>query len=350
MAFDEPMQATFPMRIPAAVLASSAGSFMRSEVLDPHCNDDAGRIGDHAVAVHDPQTSLPADPVTGAGAVKPEMAAQFQAALARACAAGRVPVVRCGSSMGRAAWMRAMFPDALHLIVLRRPDAQWGVARRHMDVHHNPYYVMMPLLMLARNADAPVVAQACRALRVALPRLRQDSLARAVKACDVMAERLSREDRYRGFLAFWLAEILSALAADCRVMNTDMLLWSQQYRRDAADMVARRSGLALGLSVDPGLPASTPPVLDRDGMAAHQAALALLHEHRATLRAESYLHAWTLLAAGLVAPAVPAPGDSREQPMQPPPSPYRSFFRNLSWFRNPWTPCTSGPAEPGDRP
>ena len=236
-------------------------------------------------------------------ASSPDLADLIARLLDHAEASGHVPVLKFCRSLGRVTWMRATFPEAQHIVLLRRPDAQWASARLQCEAHGNPYFVLMPLLVLARNATDPVVARICRVLRAPVLRLRRDTLAGDLELCQRQARQLTWEDRYRGFLAYWLAGIVSALAADVRVVDSDMLVWSQPYRTDLAATVALRSGLKLELGCDPSHTTTTPPrPLERDAAAAHRDALALLQEQRTSLRPEGYVLAWNQLAAGLVTP------------------------------------------------
>ena len=269
--------------------------------------------GDHAFA--DSTDSLP------------ELADYLRGLLRHAAAQGRVPVLKFCRSTGRVAWMQAAFPEALHVVLLRRPDAQWASSRRQMEAMGNPYFVVMPLLVLALNAQAPVVVQACRALDVRLPQLHRDIPDRALRLGVRMAERLGRgpgvpwlrrrglsraravctrfvgqlswPDRYRVFLAHWMACALSALPTDSFLMDADRLLESRCLRDAMAAELERRCGLRLHLPVDPARAARPPPPLGRAEAEAQRAALTLLRTQQASVPADAFQLAWSALAAGL---------------------------------------------------
>ena len=333
MGIYEPLNEAMAGLTPDGIAAIRPDSwFSGHPPMPPYWSEFAGVLRPDASGVPGYQAAFATENAfAGAMELQPELAAYLRGLLLHATAAGRVPVFKFCRSMGRVAWMQAAFPQALHAVVMRRPDAQWASARRQMEVHNNPYFVAMPLLMLARNADAPVVARACRALRVPLPRLRQADPVRAAETCRQIVEHLSWADRYCAFLAHWMAGALSAVSTDCLVMDADMLLWSAQYRRDITATVARCSGLRLNLPIDPARTVTTPPALDGEETEAQRAALTLLQEHRTTLRPDGYMMAWNLLAAPLIRPNAEAQHDDATEAEDPsalsPPRP---------WFRNPW--------------
>jgi hypothetical protein len=199
--------------------------------------------------------------------------------------------------------MRAAFPEAMHIALLRRPDAQWASARRQRDDNGNPYFMAMPLVMLACNRGTATVETICRGLRVPLPRLRHEDAGEAIHAGKRLLERLSPGDAYRCFLAYWLAGALNALATDALVVDADMLVWSAAYRTELAAAIACQTSLRLELDVDRAAAAATAPPLTPEEAALQREALGLLQERRGSLPPENYPLAWNLLAAGLVRPA-----------------------------------------------
>jgi hypothetical protein len=332
MGFYEPLHVAMAGLTPEVIAATRPDSWPSGHgPMPPYWNELAGMLRPGSPGVPGYRTAFatddafpdPTDP-------QPELAAYLRGLLAHAAAAGRTPVFKFCRSLGRVAWMQATFPQALHAVVLRRPDAQFASARHQMDAHDNPYFLAVPLLVLARNAYRPVVAQACRALRVPLPRLRQADPANEARTCRQMVDNLSRADCYRAFLAHWTASALCDLATDCLVMDADMLLWSGQYRDEIQAAVTRRSGLRMALPIDAARSAAVPPALGAEEGQAQRAALELLQQHRTALHPENYLIAWNLLAVALVQPGAPPSCDSvgeEEGPALLPPRP---------WFRNPW--------------
>jgi hypothetical protein len=263
---------------------------------------------------------------------RPELAAYLRGLLRHPAAQGRVPVLKFCRSMGRVAWMQAAFPEALHIVLLRRPDAQWASARLQMEAMGNPYFVVMPLLVLALNARAPVVVRACQALHLRLPQLQYDipdrglrigvrmaewlgrgpgvpwllrrGLWRARAVCTRFVDQLSWPDRYRAFLAHWMACTLSALPTDSLFIDADRLAESPGLRNDMAAQLARCCGLRLHLPVDPARPVRPPPPLGGEEAEAQLAALTLLRTQQASLPAEAFMLAWSALAAGLAGAGV----------------------------------------------
>ena len=269
----------------------------------------------------------------GADQDLPGLAAYLRGLLGYATALDRVAVLKFCRSLGRVAWLRANFPEALHVVVLRRPDAQWASARRQVEVHRNPFFLTMPLLTLARNAEAPIVARVCRALHVPLPRLRQPDPERTAEVCRRLVDMLSWADRHRVFLAYWMAGAISALATDSLVLDSDMLLWSAQYRDEIATIL-RRSGLEFDLTIEPAHTAAAVPALGGEEAETQRTALGLLQEHRAALRPEGYLLAWNMIAAGLLRPdgTMQHTEAAEREDLTAPLSPPRPLFRN-PWAR-----------------
>jgi hypothetical protein len=330
MAFYEPLHEWMATLTPERVAAARSDTWPSGHpLIAPYLQEYAAllRRGVPGVPGYQPDFAVehafadPAEP-------RPELAAYLKGLLRHAATFGRVAVLKFCRSMGRVGWMRANFPDALHAVVLRRPDAQWASARRQMEQHGNPYFVAMPLAMLARNAAAPLVALACRALRVPLPRVRAAAAEELTGTCGRLVEQLSWEDRYRTFLAHWLAGALVALATDCLVVDADMLLWSAYYRREMTAAVAEASGLRLALPVESARRVLTPP-LGREELAIQQVALEVLEQHRTALLPSGYMLAWNMLASALAHPgAVAAHQVIGEAVEEPPPRP---------GFRMPWS-------------
>ncbi len=266
------------------------------------------------------------DAFVAADEPQPALEAYLQGLLRHAEERGRVAVFKFCRSLGRAGWMRQRFPQALHVAVLRRPQALWESARRQFEANGNPYFLAMPLLLLARNACAPTVIRSCRALHVPLPRLRQADPRRAMATCRVMLDQLSWDDRYRAFLAFWLASALSVLAADCLFVDADMLAWSADYRDEVAATMARASGLAPSFASPSGGVREKLPPLEPEQEAVQRAALSLLAESRAALRPQGYVLAWSQLADALVRSSLPLLAEPDEGEIAPAWAPQPRFW------------------------
>ncbi len=230
----------------------------------------------------------------------PALIAWIGRLLAVAHGSGRVAVVLSCRSAGRARLLHAAFPEALHLLVLRRPDALWAAASRLARQEGNRRFLVLPLLMLAANARAAPVRAATAALGLTPPPLLARTPQAALAEAGEAFARLSEAVRYRAFLAWWLATTLAGLRGGARPLDADMLAWSAPARQALTETIAAASGLALHLTIP--AETQTPPPLDEDQAAAQSDALGLLEEKRAVLPPAGYLLAWNLLAAALVRP------------------------------------------------
>ena len=152
-----------------------------------------------------------------------ELEAYLAALLAPPIAQGRLPVLKFCRSIGRVGWFEQRFPQALHVVVLRDPVAQFHSGQRLLQAQRNRYFVLAPLLVLARNAHDPMVRVAASALGVTLPTLHSDDMDYAVETCWAMVRRASPAERYRGFLAFWTLCALSALDSGALVIDADAI-------------------------------------------------------------------------------------------------------------------------------
>lgn len=353
MAFYEPLHEALATLTPGGIAATRPDSWPSGhETMAPYWTEFAALLRTDRPGVPGFRTGFTLDlAFAGADMVQPELAAYLLGLLRHAAKAGQTPVLKFCRSLGRVAWMQATFPDALHVVVLRQPEAQWHSARQQLDMHGNPYFIAMPLLMLARNAEAPLVADACRALRIRPPAhrlLRQADLPKAMEACLRLVEHLSWADRYRFFLAHWMAGTLSALTTDGPVVDADMLVWSAQYRREVTAAIQHRSDLRMALQTE-RRPAPS-PVPDPDEGMAHRSALELLQQYRTSLRPDGYVLAWYLLAGGLVRQAPPLPPEHSLRPDLTSPSELSlraepdAQQAPRGWFTNPWRrPDGTGP-------
>jgi hypothetical protein len=161
---------------------------------------------------------------------------------------GAVPVLKFCRSIGRMAWMRQNFPQAVHVAVLRNPASQWASARRQYAHHDNPYFVAATLRTLAVNRGAPMVERVIDALGVRLPVLAGRDIAEDLLVCAADMARRTPEAAYRAFLTFWLLAALSAAGAADMVIDTDLLALSPAYRDMVRGSLAGLTGIDLDLA------------------------------------------------------------------------------------------------------
>ncbi len=172
------------------------------------------------------------------------LAAYLRRLLAAGAAEQRVPVLKFCRSLGRVGWLEQQFPDALHLIVLRDPAAQFASARRLLEQRRNRYFMVAPLLVLVRNSHHPVVRDATLALDIRLPALFSDDFSYGMETSWRHIRRQTPQQQYRIFLAFWTLCAVFAVASDAPVLA---LGGPAGESADAAQAALR---IALGRPVD----------------------------------------------------------------------------------------------------
>ncbi len=206
--------------------------------------------------------------------------------IALAAENGRIPVLKFCRSLGRVPWLEARFPDMFHAVVVRDPLAQWRSARRQMEQTGNRYFVVAPFVILARNMDNPLLAGAAEWLGVRLPpdlgrSLRRD-LSVTTDACWRHVSKLDWQDRFRGFLALWVATGVAALRGSATLIDSDELSLDAHARGAAEAALASGSGVSVDLMPDAiqgsGAPAESETERADAAKAARQA-LGYLNEH-----------------------------------------------------------------------
>jgi hypothetical protein len=181
----------------------------------------------------------------------PELRAYIAMLLDHAAKQGRQPVLKFCRSIGRVAWMQRNFPGAVHVVVLRNPATQFGSAYWQYIHNANPYFLAMPMLMLARNRDDARVAEALEILRASLPLVPAEADGKAaLAACYDHLRQTLPEDWYRCFLALWtLAAHSIPESIDC-VIDTDLLALSTSYRAASQRDLAALTGVPFELGED----------------------------------------------------------------------------------------------------
>jgi len=198
---------------------------------------------------------------------------------------GAQPVLKFCRSLGRIGWMQQHFPQAIHVAVARNPLAQFVSAHRQSEQWCNPYFLAMPLLLLATHRDAPDAEAAIRHLAVALPALPARASTEAkLKLCATHLRDCAVEERYRGFLAFWLATAVRIPGSIDLIIDSDLLAGSAEYRGQCEIDLATLTGCTLDLSDARANPARDAARLGAAGLPpvaiwrAHHAAEACLAE------------------------------------------------------------------------
>lgn len=317
-AFYEPLHEAMATLSPETIAAVSPQAWNSGhEAMAPYWEEflpllEPGRTG---VPGYEPRFAT--QRAFAAAGEDPELVAWIGRLIDHARAQGRVAVLKLCRGGGRVGLIRAAFPDALHLMLIRRPDAQWASACHQARHDENPYFLRMPVQMLAANSRAKLVCQMADAFALGLPAL-DDAAPEALEAAatQVMAS-LSEPARYRAFLAWWLACALSGLRGGTEMVDVEMLTWSARARQSLGERIAAASGLELRLRRPVGSPPPAP--LGEDQASAHLVALNLLEARRDSLPPDGYHCIWSQLAAGLVRPSAvefnPLP---RMHPFAPP--------------------------------
>jgi hypothetical protein len=180
----------------------------------------------------------------------PALEAYLRGLIASAEAEGKLPVIKFCRSLGRVAWMEQRFPEMAHAVILRDPGGQWRSARRQMEQARNRYFVLAPFVILARNAEHPLLAEAVARLGVRMPPRIADDLGITVDACWRHVQRLDWRQRFRGFLALWVASGIAALRGQASAIDADRLGGDAAYRLSAEHALGHPAGVSMTLTPD----------------------------------------------------------------------------------------------------
>ena len=180
--------------------------------------------------------------------------AYLRGLIADADAHSRMPVLKFCRSLGRVAWLEARFPEMLHAVILRHPQAQWRSARRQMEQNGNRYFVVAPFVILARNAENTLLADAADRLGVKLPpglgRSLMRDLSVTTDVCWRHVSRLNWQELFAGFLAVWVASGITSIHGTATLIDADGLSEDPQLRGAAEATLARAAGLKVDLMPD----------------------------------------------------------------------------------------------------
>ena len=207
---------------------------------------------------------------------------------------GAQPVLKFCRSVGRIGWMQRNFPQALHIVLMRNPLAQFISAQRQYRRHDNLYFLAMPLLLLTMHRDVPAVAAAVRHLAVTLPAPpRGASLRAGLAACKAHLRSSEPAAQYRAFLAFWMVTAASIPDTIDLVIDSDLLTSAEDYRRQCEIDLATLTGRTVTLGEAPAESSRDAGVVATSGLGraalwqAHTAAEAFLAEYAGDAWADS---------------------------------------------------------------
>ncbi len=162
----------------------------------------------------------------------------------------KVGVFKFTRTLGRLAQMRAMFPQATHLVVLRNPWDQWCSAWHQAAEHANPYFLIAPALALHRSRQSAIVRDIMRELGVGsfdFGRGRfQQQFDRALHSVITSEPEVS----YRAFLAHWLLTAADGVHHGQIVVDVESMHACEMYRLAIQKAIEDCSGLAVDLRDD----------------------------------------------------------------------------------------------------
>jgi hypothetical protein len=287
----------------------------------PYFNEYAPalRRSGRGIAGYDPRFAFD-DFFRDPGDDDPALRAYLAGLIESARAEGRIPVLKFCRSLGRVPWLARHFPHALHAVVLRDPVAQFLSARRQMTHGGNRYFIVSPFIILARNASHPLLADAIARLGVKLPPHVSRDLGITRLVCTHHVGRLTWAERYRGFMALWIATAVTALRAGVTIIDSERLGGDASHRTEVQHALADRLGLEAdlfdGYRPAPGAGWAGTDADAQDAMRAAFAALDFVAAQRATLppaharllvRKLRPTHAAPLIRAALPPPQPPRP-------------------------------------------
>lgn len=178
----------------------------------------------------------------------PGLATYIESLVQLARATAKTPVIKCCRSMGRIGWMRAAFPTATHVIVLRNPWSQWLSGWLQFLRYRNAYFLAMPLAIFTRHRAHPSLLRAAEVLKVHLGDLTADTLESRYQICANAIRLVAPEVLYRVFLALWTVTTYEGLRHAHLIVDADRLVSSPVYRSEAEDQFTTLSGIQVSLS------------------------------------------------------------------------------------------------------
>jgi hypothetical protein len=204
-----------------------------------------------------------------------------------------VPVLKFCRSLGRLAWFRATFPDAVHIVVEKNPISQWQSCWQLFAAHRNPHFVAVPFVVLALNRHVPLVRQTLEALQVELPGPPAGDGPQGIEShltfYKAYVATIAPLQAYRAFLAHWLLTLRDVATHADALFDCDLAGHSAVYLEGAGRWIHELTGLRPPL----GNTQREPAAERRHGFEPLEG----LQVHLDVLR-----HARTLAASGVVAP------------------------------------------------
>ncbi|EIF33542.1 hypothetical protein BCh11DRAFT_01312 [Burkholderia sp. Ch1-1] len=216
----------------------------------------------------------------------PQLQAYLRNLCERTAAQGSVPVFKFCRSSGRLPWLRAAFPQAMHVGVLRNPASQFASGWLLSRQWSNPFFVAAPFRVLGLNQADPLVRQAIDTCGARLPPAAPASEDAYAMACEHYARTAEGNNAYRAFIALWILCALRMADGVDLLIDIDRLGASRDYAQALSTAFETQSGLSPDFSSARDLVEETRGSAARmsgiDGRAmrtVHSAALKFLKAH-----------------------------------------------------------------------
>lgn len=178
----------------------------------------------------------------------PELQHYLDSLIALARLERKSPAFKFCRSLGRAAWMRKTFPDALHVLVVRHPWGQWTSAWNMFVRDGNPYFIALPLRILVQFRAHPTVDAIASSMKL---RLEDYALPERHAATCKAIRNIPLPTLYRLFLTFWAVTSVAAAPEADAIVESDRLV-SPAYRSEVENFFYS-NGMAIDLSGARGL-------------------------------------------------------------------------------------------------
>jgi hypothetical protein len=202
----------------------------------------------------------------------PDQQAYVESLLGLAGKLGRMPTLGFVRSLGRVAWFRRAFADAVNIVVLRSPLGQWLSARQLALEHQHEFFDPMQTLILAQARGSAAVID--EAQRLGVLRFEDHPLYAAIELARQMSAKIQPAERFARFAALYALSYLAAVPNADLVIDMDRLSAEAGYQAETAAAIHRLTGVAIDFS-DAAMPRRVDPDVDlRDALAAIRARLA----------------------------------------------------------------------------
>ena len=232
----------------------------------------------------------------------PDQTAYVESLLGLAAKLGKLPTLGFVRSLGRVAWFRQSFAEAVNIAVIRSPVGQWVSARQLALQHDHEFFDPMQTLIFAQaRGSAAVIAEAQRR---GIPRLDDHPLPVAIELARQLSAKAAPADRFETFVTLYVLSYLAALPNADLIVDMDRLSAEPGYQTATAGEIRRLTGVEIDFS-DANMPRHVDPDVDLKAalarVRARVADMPLPHGSRDAVREQA---ARDLLAAKLADDAV----------------------------------------------